>query len=298
MITGSDGLTQFTERPRFGSFKSQISDIRTSIRFDYPRHSLLNSCMLVILLIMAILASYGDSEAAIYKYKDANGAILFTDSPVYAKRPMKTYKTPAYRKARYKPRYIAAPRAATQRQQVCQAGGTKSLPGTSLDSIINRKAAKYNVDPHLVKAVIKNESAFNDRAVSAKGAMGLMQLMPQTANSMGVYDAFDPAENIDGGTHYLSGLLNKFGSVSLALAAYNAGPSCVQKLGGVPPYRETEYYVQKVLSDYRGGTYYPATYRTRINGHKAIATRKTTMIYKIKMKDGTVLYTNDFPSGF
>lgn len=253
--------------------------------------------MLVILLILGILASYGDAGAAIYKYKDANGTVLFTDSPVLSKKLLKTYTYAHPKKTSVKHKYTAAAKSPRPQPQFCSTGQPQSSGnGTDLESIIARKAAKYNIDPHLVKAVIKNESAFNSKAISSKGAMGLMQLMPETASSLGVYDAFDPAENIDGGAHYLSGLIDKFGSVPLALAAYNAGPTCVQKKGGIPPYRETEFYVQKVLADYNGKDI-PANLRVKINGRKAAVTRKTTMIYKIVMHDGTVLYTNDIPSG-
>jgi soluble lytic murein transglycosylase-like protein len=129
-------------------------------------------------------------------------------------------------------------------------GEASAEPG-AYDDLIKSAAAKYNVDPALVKAVIRAESGFRPDAVSHAGAQGLMQLMPATAAGLGARDPLDPAQNIDAGTHYLRGQLDRFGGdVSLALAAYNAGPGAVAKYGGVPPFRETQNYVKNVLSYY------------------------------------------------
>jgi soluble lytic murein transglycosylase-like protein len=120
-----------------------------------------------------------------------------------------------------------------------------------LTSYIKEAAQAHNVDPRLVAAVMRRESAWNDRAVSRAGACGLMQLMPATAKFLGVTDIFDVRENIFGGTRYLRTLLDTFnGDVDLALAAYNAGPGAVEKYRGVPPYRETKAYVAAVRSTY------------------------------------------------
>jgi soluble lytic murein transglycosylase-like protein len=126
---------------------------------------------------------------------------------------------------------------------------TAALPAAErFDDLVREHSERQSLRPELVRAVIQVESGFDPRATSPKGAMGLMQLMPLTAKSLGVHNAYDPAENIRGGTVYLRQLLDKYGNEQLALAAYNAGPGAVDKYDGVPPYRETKEYVRKVGS--------------------------------------------------
>jgi soluble lytic murein transglycosylase-like protein len=128
------------------------------------------------------------------------------------------------------------------------AGSQSSTATGDFSSLINQAAQKYNVNPQLVQAVIKAESNFNPQAVSSAGALGLMQLMPATARGLGVTDALDPAQNIDGGVRFLSQLLKHYdGNTRLAVAAYNAGPGAVDRYKGIPPYQETQTYVNRVL---------------------------------------------------
>ncbi len=133
---------------------------------------------------------------------------------------------------------------------------TQPRPATSvidqrLDRIVREAAARHDVDPALVKAVISTESGWNPQAVSSKGAVGLMQLIPGTAQRFGVNNSFDPAQNVEGGTTYLKSLLDRYnGDLSKSLAAYNAGEHAVDMQGGVPAYRETQQYVQKVTEAY------------------------------------------------
>lgn len=124
---------------------------------------------------------------------------------------------------------------------------TISLNNAAYSAEVKRIAMKYEVDPALVRAVIHAESAFNVKALSNKGAQGLMQLMPGTAKDLGVRNAFDANQNIEGGVKYLAGLLKQFdGDIKLAVAAYNAGPNAVKKYNGIPPYAETKVYVERV----------------------------------------------------
>jgi soluble lytic murein transglycosylase-like protein len=156
--------------------------------------------------------------------------------------------------------------ASTQAKSASSAGGTTSASGsTSVDSLWNKTGVsvtdeeldrifaaaseKYNVPVALLKAVAKAESDFNPNDVSSSGAVGIMQLMPETAKELGVTDSFDPEQNIMGGAKYLAQKLEQYdGNVELALAAYNAGSGNVAKYGGVPPFTETQNYIKKILA--------------------------------------------------
>uniref|UniRef100_A0A7C4AJ67 Lytic transglycosylase domain-containing protein n=1 Tax=Thermodesulfovibrio aggregans TaxID=86166 RepID=A0A7C4AJ67_9BACT len=149
-----------------------------------------------------------------------------------------------------------------------------------LEKIVEEKSRLYGVDSRLIKEMIAEESEWNVNAVSPKGAMGIMQLMPGTAILMGVKNPFDPVENIDGGIRYMKYLLEKFnGNVSLALAAYNAGPNLVESLGRIPRIAETQNYVRKISLRYSGNGY--------LNSKK-----RHPSIKAIILPDGTIIYTN------
>nr|WP_320050468.1 lytic transglycosylase domain-containing protein [uncultured Desulfuromonas sp.] len=157
-------------------------------------------------------------HAAIYKYVDASGHIHFSNVPV---------------KSHYS--FYAH-----------EADDGKAL-SRSVTELIKRYAVLNRLDVNLVRAVVRAESNYDIHAVSSKGAIGLMQLHPETAKDLKLSDPFDPLQNISGGTRYLRQMLDRFqGNLDLALAAYNAGPSTVERYGGIPPYEETRNYVEKV----------------------------------------------------
>jgi len=141
--------------------------------------------------------------------------------------------------------------ASYARNAATRASAFPASSRVDLDEVINTASGRYRLDPDLVNSVIKAESGFNVRAVSPKGAQGLMQLMPGTASQLGVPNAFDPQANVEGGTKYLRELLERYNfDIVKALAAYNAGPQRVEQFGGVPPYHETRAYVARVVRDF------------------------------------------------
>jgi len=204
--------------------------------------------------LLMVTSSFSD----IYQYIDERGVVHFTNTP----------KDNKYEKII---------------SEGTQKGETKKTDRVVTDSpdyeeIIMRNSMKYNIDSSLIRAVITAESNWQPMAVSPKGAMGLMQLMPSTAREMDVKNPFNPEENIEGGTRYLRYLLDIFGGdLKLALAAYNAGPDTVRRYSGIPPIVETRDYVKRVLSLYNG---------------KTMVTSNNTPIYKVVLEDGSVLFTN------
>jgi soluble lytic murein transglycosylase-like protein len=188
-------------------------------------------CGTLIVFLISLLSASLVSAADIYKYEDEEGVLHFTDAPTdhRFKIFMRDIKKDRQLRTHFKlTRYCGN--------------------SAEFEPIINTCALQYGVDKSLVKAVIHAESGYDPNAVSSKGASGLMQLMPKTAESLKVSNSFDPRENIRGGVRYLKFLLDTFkGDVELALAAYNAGLNRVAQYGGVPPFTETRNYVAKVL---------------------------------------------------
>jgi soluble lytic murein transglycosylase-like protein len=184
-----------------------------------------------LLAALYLLALAPAAHAQIYFYTDEFGRTYYTDTPQHdgyeAYRPKGTLKKRGIRKV-------------------------SATASTDFDVAIKRASRHHGVSPALVKAVIAAESGFDHLAESNKGARGLMQLMPGTASDLGVDDAYDPWQNIDGGTRYLCEMIDRFpGELSLALAAYNAGPEAVRQYQGIPPYKETRGYVKRVLKLYK-----------------------------------------------
>jgi soluble lytic murein transglycosylase-like protein len=188
------------------------------------------------------------AQAQIYSWRDANGQLVLSNRRPGAAAELRSYAVPTATNLRAT-RYVAPERA------------------KAYDDIITEHCRTHGVRADLVKAVMQVESAFNPRARSPKGALGLMQLMPSTAREYGVEDPFDPAQNVRGGVAYLRHLLDRYdNNEQLALAAYNAGPGAVDKYGqSVPPYRETRNYVAQISKmtvrpiEMRGKTIYKVT---------------------------------------
>jgi len=226
---------------------------------------------MVILIVMSfLLLTVAGADADIYKFVSPDGSISFTNVPT-DKGGKIVLREP-------------------KRDSNTKSSGLQSrwsAHNESFRAIASEKALKYNLDPQLVKAVIKAESNWNPNAISPKGARGLMQLMPSTAYELGVFNSFDPEDNIDGGTRYLRYLLSRFnGDLSLALAAYNAGPARVEKAQSIPAIPETVQYVRRVMSLYSG---LPTL---NYSGNFSDGKKEVTRIKKMQLEDGTLLFTN------
>jgi soluble lytic murein transglycosylase-like protein len=164
--------------------------------------------------------------------------------------------------------------------------GNSSLPPPEISHLVEQTASRLQVDPQLVHAIIKVESEYDPKAVSRKGAMGLMQLIPKTAQRFGVENPFNPKENIEGGVSYLKHLLDLYGGdLSLSLAAYNAGEGAVQRFSGIPSFAETRDYVQKVTNIYQSGSPQSGT-NTAGNRPQALP------IFRYVDQQGVVHYSN------
>jgi soluble lytic murein transglycosylase-like protein len=221
----------------------------------------------LVIAAIAVALAPAAASAQIYAWRDAKGTLVLSDRKL--EEPAAVYEVPDT------PAAIGVPAYRTTKPISPSAAGP-------FEPYVLEFAARESLRPELVRAVIQVESAYNARATSPKGAMGLMQLMPQTARELGVRDAYDPRDNIRGGTRYLRQLLDKYdGNEQLALAAYNAGAGAVDKYGGrIPPYRETRDYVQKVES--RAGRSTPEAV-----GTTAQASGAEVVVYKtIEIVDG------------
>ncbi|MBS1211784.1 MAG: transglycosylase domain protein [Proteobacteria bacterium] len=194
---------------------------------------------------LAFLFLTEQAAADVYKFVDGKGNVVYTDKPRHRGFKLIIRTPPAMLFANRKLPVSGFRRASFSR--VSERNRRYFAP------LIEATASKYSLDPALLHAVIRAESAYNPEAVSHKGAAGLMQLMPETADRFGVRDRFDPEENVEGGARYLSELLDMFQSdVRLAVAAYNSGENTVKKFGyQIPPIAETRDYVAKVLDYYR-----------------------------------------------
>ncbi len=202
--------------------------------------------MLVLCLLLAISSLTAYSYADIYKYVDDDGVIHLTNIP----------------KGNHYNKIITESTSHSQ---------------ASLRHIIQSASDKYGIEPSLINALITVESNWDSSAVSSKGAIGLMQLMPATATDMQINNPFDPYQNIEAGTRYLRFLLDRFkGKLDLALAAYNAGPTTVEKSGGIPAISETRKYIKKVLSI-----------------HNKRRNTPDPRIYRIVNDNGTIMFTNN-----
>lgn len=211
------------------------------------------------------------SQAQLSSYVDDRGTLVYTNSESQHARKSAAGKASAGADLKTSP-----PAAGS-------APGAPSLGADVLHQLVQETAQKHNVDPNLISAVISTESNWNTSAISRKGAQGLMQLVPETAQHFGVFNAFDPAQNVDAGTRYLSSLLDRYnGDLPKALAAYNAGPRAVDRWRGVPDFRETREYVRKVTSSYfqPGSAHQPWRAASK-------------PIYRTTTDDGRVVFTNE-----
>ncbi len=214
---------------------------------------------LVVGVLVLALWIAREADAEVYRWVDSDGVVHLTDSPGdrrFAKyQPTLSGTGEGIRLIARRSSMLGLGRREQRRYSLgalsLKRPGDRSDPGT-YDTLIRRTARLYEVPPALVKAVVKTESNFQRHAVSRAGAQGLMQLMPGTASDLGVQDPFSPEENIHGGTRYLRAMIDRFsGDWKQALAAYNAGPGSVDLYGGIPPYRETREYVERVLHYYQ-----------------------------------------------
>jgi soluble lytic murein transglycosylase-like protein len=220
------------------------------------------------------------AQGQIVSYLNSDGRRVFINAdPSPAARKAKTSLRGFTSLAGAMPHATQTPAASSPEMRAAELANRQKI-----EVMIREVSARYNVDPVLIRAVIETESNWNSNAISRKGALGLMQLVPGTARQLGVDNAFDPKQNLDGGVRYLHTLLERYnGDLDRALAAYNAGPGAVDRARGVPRYRETREYVQKVTDSY----FRPGSDRLP-NAFNA-----SRPIYRMVAEDGRVVFTNE-----
>jgi len=209
-----------------------------------PNSTMMLNLKTAAFAIVVLLGSMGSSQADIYRYIDSKGTLHFTNVPVSS-----GYQVYLKEKSNH-------PSESYALKTTLDSNGSPSpstvSATTPYDNYIYQASIKHGISFSLLKAVIKVESDFNPNAVSKKGAKGLMQIMPENMSALNINDPFNPRENIMGGSWYLKTLLMQFdGKLPLALAAYNAGPTAVNKYRRIPPYTETKNYVRKVMTLYQ-----------------------------------------------
>jgi len=195
--------------------------------------------LLLCLALLLVISKQAQADKT-YVYKESDGTVWFSN-----------VEPEAQDSSRYQLIEVKGRRTATKS---CRGMNNSRLAerARNYKKEITQYASQYDIDSKLILAVIRNESCFDRSAVSPAGAQGLMQLMPATARWLGVTDSFSPDQNIRGGTKYLSDLVKRYdNNIKMALAAYNAGPGAVAKYGGVPPYAETQKYIEKVMKSYQ-----------------------------------------------
>jgi soluble lytic murein transglycosylase len=195
------------------------------------------------------LGAFQAQAEEVYRWIDSRGVVHLTNVP--SNPNYQKYKVGSSGGTGNGILIIARRESARRRLITFRSHGRDAKTAADFDRLIARAARRHGLPPALVKAVVRAESNFQPHALSNKGAQGLMQLMPATADDLGVDDPFRAEDNVFGGTRYLRAMHDRFGDWQLALAAYNAGPGAVDRFGGIPPYAETQEYVERVLHYYR-----------------------------------------------
>ena len=243
----------------------------------------MKNLLMTVALCVAAGCLVPSAHGQLSSYVDEHGTLVYTNADSPARRKAEAEKKSVASDAK------AKAEQAPDKQAPADSGALpgalpKSINPDMLHQMVQETAQKHDVDPALVSAVISTESNWNTSALSRKGAQGLMQLVPETAQKLGVFNAWDPQQNIDGGVRYLHMLLDRYnGDLPKALAAYNAGPSAVDRWGGVPNYPETQEYVRKVTHTY----FQPGS--AQQSGSRA----GSRPIYRFATDDGRVIFTNE-----